>query len=151
MPRSRQVGITGRSIAPQFYVAISLSGTFNHMVDVKSAANILAINNDPAAPVFDHCDVGIVADGTEVVPLLEGEVIAWKLAHGEGLNSSPRGPCGCFAVHYVSPDGRADDHRYRSRGATCRSHHPAKGDPLAARWRPGLGPHGPKAMGNSLP
>jgi electron transfer flavoprotein alpha subunit len=69
-PRSRQVGITGRAVAPRLYVAIGLSGKFNHMVGVRSAGTILAVNPDPSAPVFEHCDVGIVADWHEVVPLL---------------------------------------------------------------------------------
>ena len=70
-PRARQVGITGRSIAPRLYVAIGLSGKFNHVVGVRSAGTILAVNHDPGAPVFEHCDVGIVADWHEVVPLLQ--------------------------------------------------------------------------------
>ena len=69
-PRARQVGITGRSIAPRLYVAIGLSGKFNHMVGVRAAGTIVAVNEDRAAPVFEHCDVGIVGDWHEVVPLL---------------------------------------------------------------------------------
>ena len=70
-PRARQVGITGRSIAPRLYVAIGLSGKFNHVVGVRAAGTILAVNADRDAPVFEHCDVGIVADWHEVVPLLQ--------------------------------------------------------------------------------
>jgi electron transfer flavoprotein alpha subunit len=69
-PRARQVGLTGRSVAPRLYVAIALSGKFNHMVGVRAAGTILAVNEDPGAPVFEHCDVGIVGDWHEVVPLL---------------------------------------------------------------------------------
>jgi electron transfer flavoprotein alpha subunit len=69
-PRSRQVGITGRSIAPRLYVALGLSGKFNHVVGVRGAGTILAINNDPEALVFGHCDVGIVGDWRVVVPNL---------------------------------------------------------------------------------
>ena len=69
-PRARQVGITGRSIAPRLYVALALSGKFNHMVGVRAAGTILAVNEDRGAPVFEHCDVGIVGDWHEVVPLL---------------------------------------------------------------------------------
>jgi electron transfer flavoprotein alpha subunit len=69
-PRSRQVGITGRSIAPRLYVALGLSGKFNHMVGVRAAGTILAVNPERGAPVFDHCDVGIVGDWHEVVPKL---------------------------------------------------------------------------------
>ena len=69
-PRSRQVGITGRSIAPRLYVALGLSGKFNHMVGVRAAGTVLAVNADPEAPVFAHCDVGIVGDWHDAVPLL---------------------------------------------------------------------------------
>jgi electron transfer flavoprotein alpha subunit len=73
-PRARQVGITGRSIAPRLYVAIGLSGKFNHMVGVRGAGTILAVNADRDAPVFELCDVGIVGDWHEVVPLLHAEL-----------------------------------------------------------------------------
>jgi electron transfer flavoprotein alpha subunit len=69
-PRSRQVGITGRSIAPRLYVALGLSGKFNHVVGVRSAGTILAVNTDREAPVFEHCDIGIVGDWHAAVPLL---------------------------------------------------------------------------------
>ncbi len=69
-PRSRQVGITGRSIAPRLFVALGSSGKFNHMVGVRAAGTILAINDDPEAPVFHHCDVGIVGDWHAVVAAL---------------------------------------------------------------------------------
>ncbi len=75
-PRARQVGITGRSIAPRLYVALGTSGKFNHMVGVRSAQTILAINNDPAALVFDQCDVGIVGDWRAVVPPLTSAIRA---------------------------------------------------------------------------
>jgi electron transfer flavoprotein alpha subunit len=69
-PRARQIGLTGRSIAPRLYVALGLSGKFNHMVGVRGAGTILAVNEDKNAPVFDHCDVGMVADWHQAVPLL---------------------------------------------------------------------------------
>jgi electron transfer flavoprotein alpha subunit len=69
-PRARQIGITGRSIAPRLYVAVGLSGKFNHMVGVRAAGTILAINNDPDALVFSQCDIGLVGDWREVVPAL---------------------------------------------------------------------------------
>ena len=69
-PRARQIGLTGRSIGPRLYIALGLSGKFNHMVGVRAAGTILAVNTDPDAPVFSHCDLGIVADWHEVVALL---------------------------------------------------------------------------------
>lgn len=74
LPRARQIGITGRSIGPRLYVAIGLAGTFKHMVGVRGAGCVLAINTDPDALVFDAADVGIVADWREVVPLLADAV-----------------------------------------------------------------------------
>jgi electron transfer flavoprotein alpha subunit len=73
-PHARQIGITGRSIAPNLYVAIALSGKFNHMVGVRSAGTILAVNDDPAMPVFAAADVGIVGDWRPVVPALAAEL-----------------------------------------------------------------------------
>ncbi len=70
LPRSRQIGLTGRSIRPRLYVAVGIAGKFNHMVGVRAAGRVLAINCDPAAPVFEAADVGIVGDWQEVVPLL---------------------------------------------------------------------------------
>ncbi|HEY5173732.1 MAG TPA: FAD-binding protein, partial [Acidimicrobiia bacterium] len=70
LPRSRQIGITGRSIAPRLYVSVGASGKFNHTVGLRAAGTVLAINADPSAPIFDAADVGIVGDWREVLPLL---------------------------------------------------------------------------------
>jgi electron transfer flavoprotein alpha subunit len=70
LPRSRQVGITGRSIQPALYIAIGVSGKFNHTVGVRAAGTVLAINADATAPIFDVADIGIVGDWREIVPLL---------------------------------------------------------------------------------
>ena len=75
MPRARQVGITGHSISPRLYIAIGLSGKFNHTSGVRAAGSIVAINPDPEALIFDWCDVGFVADWRDVfdelIPRLE--------------------------------------------------------------------------------
>jgi electron transfer flavoprotein alpha subunit len=83
-PRSRQVGITGRNIAPRLYVAIGVSGKFNHMVGVRSAGTVLAVNRDPSAPVFAQSDIGIVGDWRAVVPLLQAAL----LAHAETASTT---------------------------------------------------------------
>lgn len=70
LPRSRQVGVTGRSISPRLYVAVGISGKLNHLVGVRGAGTILALNSDADAPIFSNCDVGIVGDWREVVALL---------------------------------------------------------------------------------
>ena len=74
LPHARQVGITGRSIAPRLYVAIGMGGKFNHMAGVRRAHCILAINSDPDALVFAGADVGIVGDWREVVPMLAATI-----------------------------------------------------------------------------
>ena len=75
MPRARQVGITGHSISPRLYIAIGLSGKFNHTSGVRAAGSIVAVNPDPEALIFDWCDVGFVADWRDVfdelIPRLE--------------------------------------------------------------------------------
>ena len=75
MPRARQVGITGHTISPRLYIAIGLSGKFNHTAGVRSSGSIIAVNPDPDAPIFDWCDVGFVADWRDVfdelIPRLE--------------------------------------------------------------------------------
>jgi electron transfer flavoprotein alpha subunit len=70
LPRSRQIGITGQSIAPALYVALAVHGKLTHLAGVRGARFVLAVNADPAAPVFDACDFGIVGDWREAVPLL---------------------------------------------------------------------------------
>lgn len=70
LPRARQVGVTGHSIDPAIYIAVGVSGKFNHMVGSRTAGTVVAINSDPDAPVFEWADVGMVADWHEVVPLL---------------------------------------------------------------------------------
>lgn len=74
MPHARQIGITGRSIAPRLFVMIGASGKFNHTVGVRGASCVLAITNDPAAPAWEHADAGILGDWQEVLPLLVAEI-----------------------------------------------------------------------------
>lgn len=70
LPRSRQVGITGLGLAPDLYVALGTSGRFNHLAGVAGAGAILAVDVDPAAPVFDAADLGVVADWAPFVRAL---------------------------------------------------------------------------------
>jgi len=92
-PRARQVGITGRSVAPRLFVAIGTSGKFNHMVGARCAKTILGINNDPAAPIFEAVDVGIVADWRAAVPrlveVLERSVPCADLPSGRATTPIP--------------------------------------------------------------
>lgn len=86
LPHSRQLGITARSIAPKLYVAIGLSGNPNHSVGVGRAQTVLAINTDPDAPIFDHSDIGLVADWREVVPLLVTELTNRQATSAAGVS-----------------------------------------------------------------
>ncbi len=74
LPKTRQVGVTGHAVSPRLYVAIGLSGKFNHAVGVRRAGTVLAINTDPAAPIFDAADIGIVGDWREVIAGLTAEL-----------------------------------------------------------------------------
>ena len=56
--------------SPRLYVAIGLSGKLNHLIGLRSAGTILAVNSDVTAPVFQGCDIGIVGDWRDVVPML---------------------------------------------------------------------------------
>jgi electron transfer flavoprotein alpha subunit len=76
LPRARQVGITGRSVAPRLYVSIGASGKFNHAIGVRAARTVLCINSAADALMFGSSDVGIVGDYREVVPLLVEELAA---------------------------------------------------------------------------
>lgn len=74
LPRARQIGITGRTIAPRLYVAVGIGGKFNHTVGVRASGTVLAINAQPDALIFDVADIGIVADWREAAPLLVAEL-----------------------------------------------------------------------------
>jgi electron transfer flavoprotein alpha subunit len=74
LPRSRQIGITGYSIAPDLYVALAVQGKPTHLAGVRGARFVLAVNADPDAPVFAGADFGIVGDWREAVPLFVREL-----------------------------------------------------------------------------
>jgi electron transfer flavoprotein alpha subunit len=70
LPKQYQVGMTGRAIAPQLYVAVALRGAFEHTVGIRRAGVIVAINKSAKAPIFKAADYGVVGDYAAIVPAL---------------------------------------------------------------------------------
>jgi electron transfer flavoprotein alpha subunit len=70
IPRERLIGQTGRVVGPDFYLALGISGASHHVGGIQDSKNIVAVNRDPAAPIFRNADAGVVADLREVLPAL---------------------------------------------------------------------------------
>jgi len=78
LPKDRQVGTSGKTVKPKMYIAIGISGQFQHVSGMKNADLIIAINKDPKAPIFRAADYGVVEDLFKVVPTLTNRILEEK-------------------------------------------------------------------------
>lgn len=78
LPKDRQVGISGKTVKPKIYIAIGISGAFQHVTAMQGSETIIAINKDPRAPIFGVADYGIVDDFQNVIPILKEKAKGMK-------------------------------------------------------------------------
>jgi electron transfer flavoprotein alpha subunit len=74
LPMERQIGSSGQTVAPKLYMALGISGAIQHVVGMKGARTIVAVNKDQNAPIFEIADYGVVGDIFEVMPALTEEL-----------------------------------------------------------------------------
>ena len=88
---SRMIGQSGARVSPEVYLALGISGDLQHTVGLEGAGTVVAVNRDPAAPIFSRADYGVVADVAEFVPALVEEVR--RMSEGDVEASARRSSC----------------------------------------------------------
>ena len=78
LEKSRQVGTSGQTVKPKVYLALGISGSFQHMGGIKGAPFVVAVNKNAKAPVFQQADIGVVADILDFVPKLTEKISEMK-------------------------------------------------------------------------
>jgi electron transfer flavoprotein alpha subunit len=78
LPKERLVGQTGKTVAPDVYLALGISGSPHHVAGIQGAGTILSVDRDPAAPIFQFSDAGFVGDLREVLPALIRRIEEWR-------------------------------------------------------------------------
>lgn len=74
LPKTRQVGTSGKTVKPKLYIALGISGATNHINGMKKSNIIIAVNKDPSAPIFEVSHLGVVGDINDILPLLVDEL-----------------------------------------------------------------------------
>lgn len=78
IPKDRMIGMTGKSVAPEFYLALGISGSPHHLAGLQKAKKIVSVNKDPGAAIFQASDVGYVADLKKMIPRLHTRIKEWR-------------------------------------------------------------------------
>jgi electron transfer flavoprotein alpha subunit len=68
LPEGQYIGLSGQKVSPKLYFAFGISGQIQHLTGIRNSRIIVAVNNDPKAPIFEFCDYGIVGDLYQTIP-----------------------------------------------------------------------------------